>query len=626
MNKKKKGRFIPVILILTGFCLLGAALFGRDMLLDYKKAGPAVALMEAEEDGMFQKQSSAKQECLFFWDSEDETSLLIAEDMPQVLKDMGVDVSKADIRSANYPDCRDYQTVVAAFGDYSAAGDLFIDLVDWAEDGGRLMILCPPAVDAVFRSFSQKLGIQSYQSGFYQIPGIRILDDFMLHGSQADYMIEDPFESSLILSVSEDCRIYLASADQKEIPLLWSRECGKGRIVYDNIGIYEKGFRGFHGAAYSLLEDICVYPVINGMALYIDDFPAPSPTGKDFYIDRDYGISTADFYSKVWWPDMMAMMKQFGIRGTAMMIASFETETSPPFTGDEGAGKYRYYGNMVLEEGGEIGIHGFNHQPLAGKGFEGEFPEGLQGDLDYQDDLEYRFWTDDADVRASLEEAERLYQGVFAKETARVYSPPSNILSEEYREKLPWYMPEIRAVAGSYLPGPYIHDQEFEVAGDGIVETPRISSGFNVMQSERLFAVSELNLHFVCSHSVRPEDVLDTEKGANDGWNVLKKDLEQYLSWIFEAAPGIRTLSGSEFAAAVQRFYYVDVNKTETEEGLCLDLENWKDEAWFLLRMNEWEPDNPATCVQGGNLVKLQGNLYLLKAEASHVEIGREVN
>lgn len=596
MNKGKIGRFIPVAIILTGFCFLGIALYGRDATLNYKKSEAVLSLID---DNQFQiRESEREAVCLFLWDSQDETSQLARQDIPQILKDMKVTFETVDIRDGEYPDINGFQTAVAAFGDYAAVGEYFIELMDWVKDGGRLLVLCPPKIDAVFRAFSQNMGIQSYRSDFYQVSGIRIRDGFMVRGDQTDYRIEDPFESALLLETNEYSHIYLVSADEKEIPLLWSCDSGDGRVVFDNIGIYEKDFRGFHCGAYSLLEDACVYPVINGAAFYLDDFPAPTPVGSNFYAKRDYGVNTAEFFEKIWWPDIMEIARKYGIRYTGMLIASYATETKPPYLASEDNGKYRYYGNMILDNGGEIGIHGFNHQPLVKE-----------------------IWENNENMGAALREVNRFYQSVFPQETAAVYSPPDNILSCESRALLPQILPDIRAVAGSYHSGDLVYGQEFQVEEDGIVELPRISSGVRVDSRSRMAAVSELNMHLVGSHYIQPEDVFNAEKGAGEGWATLKTELDQYLEWFYGASPEIRNLTGSELAAAVQRFYYIDVKKTMTEDRLSLDLENFKDEAWFFLRMNDWEPKDPESCVKGGTLKRLEGNLYLLKAEESHVEI-----
>ena len=66
------------------------------------------------------------------------------------------------------------------------------------------------------------------------------------------------------------------------------------------------------------------------------------------------------------------------------------------------------------------------------------------------------------------------------------------------------------------------------------------------------------------------------------------------------------------------------MEKTNTEKGIELSLENFQDEAWMIMRFNEWEPDIEDG-VQGATMEKLSGDLYLLKAEKDHVSIRKKV-
>lgn len=106
----------------------------------------------------------------------------------------------------------------------------------------------------------------------------------MLGGGRT-FAITDAYESALTLQVSEAAQVHMTTEDGK-LPLIWSMEYGKGRFVVDNFGLNEKAYRGFYAASYSLLEDVSVYPVINGSAFYIDDFPSPVPSGEGKYIQR----------------------------------------------------------------------------------------------------------------------------------------------------------------------------------------------------------------------------------------------------------------------------------------------------------------------------------------------------
>lgn len=141
-----------------------------------------------------------------------------------------------------------------------------------------------------------------------------------------------------------------------------------------------KAVRGFYAASYSLLTDVGVYPVINGSAFYLDDFPAPVPEGDATYVKRDYGMSISDFYMDVWWPDMLELASDHNIRYTGVIIENYEDATDGTIKKQKDTRRFQYFGNMLLHQGGELGYHGYNHQPLS------------LSNVDYGDVLPYDTW------------------------------------------------------------------------------------------------------------------------------------------------------------------------------------------------------------------------------------------
>ena len=78
------------------------------------------------------------------------------------------------------------------------------------------------------------------------------------------------------------------------------------------------------------------------------------------------------------------------------------------------------------------------------------------------------------------------------------------------------------------------------------------------------------------------------------------------------------SVGGSEIAAAVQRYDYIDLERTMTEHGIHLELTNFYDEAWFILRLNE---DQEIAEITGGEITPLGSTLYLVCANAEQVDI-----
>lgn len=166
------------------------------------------------------------------------------------------------------------------------------------------------------------------------------------------------------------------------------------------------------------LGDATAYPVINSAVFYLDDFPSPVPSGDGTYIKRDYGLSIADFYTKVWWPDLQKLAQKYGIRYTGVMIENYEdvvNQAEPVRQPD--TTQFRYFGGMLLQMGGELGFHGYNHQPLA------------LSDTDYGNLYGYKTWKNKETLVASLNELIAFQDEVLPNAHGSVYVPPSNILS-----------------------------------------------------------------------------------------------------------------------------------------------------------------------------------------------------
>ena len=152
---------------------------------------------------------------------------------------------------------------------------------------------------------------------------------------------------------------------------------------------------------------------------------------------------------------------------------------------------------------------------------------------------------------------------------------------------------------------------------NGIVDQPRVVYGFLMDDFLRIASVSELNLHFVNSYFTHPDDALDPERGAEQGWEAMKRRFDDYLTWLHNSAPGLRNLTGTEASGAVQRFAAAAPHTELADGNLKITIENFYDEVQLIVRFNEKLPGE----VRGGELIHLTGGLYLLKATQAEVDI-----
>lgn len=554
-----------------------------------------------------------KPTCLVITDSDQAGVEDVKVQFDQILLDMKIahrDVDLALDGADAIPSLTSFDRVILLMPSLDGLGKHLTDIMSWVSAGGSLMLAMPPDNSSYLQVIASKLGIESAGYDYVKAESIVPSEDFMLGGGER-YEFSDPFDSSLSVSLRETAHVWARTGDAGT-PLIWSNDCGSGHTVVCNIGIYDKVMRGFYASAISLLGDATAYPVINSAVFYLDDFPSPVPSGDGTYIKRDYGLSIADFYTKVWWPDLQKLAQKYGIRYTGVMIENYEdavNQTEPARQPD--TTQFRYFGGMLLQMGGELGFHGYNHQPLA------------LWDTDYGTLYDYKTWKNKETLVASLNELIAFQDEVLPNAHGSVYVPPSNILSVRARKLIGTDVPRIKTIASTYFEDgtdlPYV--QEFGVASDGIVEQPRIVSGSMVDDSYmRLAAVSELNMHYVSTHFMHPDDLLDPDRGAKEGWEIYKGGLVDYLEWLTKSAPDLRRQTGSECSGAIQRFSSVTVSVDTSADAWTLSLGNFHDEAWLMFRANNGEPG----AVTGGELTHLTGNLYLLKANDKTLTIERK--
>lgn len=608
MKKKKRDlkiRFGRMQMVIAAFIVLAAALciVQRNVSYDTRERLLEPAAEEAFSE-VTPATSQQEAECLILWE-DDAGGRQGLDLMEPVLEQMKVPYEVCEGRYMDQVDLANYEKIVLSMTNWDLMDEGAFELMEWVEAGGGLMVLYPPNTNGYFQLFEQTLGIETLGNKMSVVEEIHFTRDFMLGGSR-NFQITDPYESALEVNLAKDCTVYLESAGEHSIPLIWSRDVGEGRIVVDNLGFLTKDYRGFYSSSYSLLGRSCVYPVINASTFYIDDFPSPVPGGNSTYIQEDYGMSIEEFYTQVWWNQIYELAEKYNIRYTGLVIENYSDQVEGPFPRNRDTQRFQYFGNMLLRQGGEIGYHGYNHMPLCLVGFD------YQGDYD-----SYNLWESYEDMVEAMRELHAFCTELFPEESFRVYVPPSNILSDEGRKMLAEEFPDLVAVASLYLPGDISYIQEFEVAEDGIVETPRIISGYIFEPDIYVAALSELNFHLVNTHFQHPDDVLDEDRGAKLGWEEMYGRISQYMEWLYDSAPSVRNLTGTELAGAVQVYDMIEVKRAETEDSLQISLEGFSDEAWLMVRINEGMPGN----VTGGSLEKLQEDLYLLKAVSPEIVI-----
>lgn len=542
-----------------------------------------------------QLRSDTEERYLVVYDKDEINSKLIRDNLQMIFKYMKKNVNILNV-SDKKPDLSVYSGIVVAFENLDGCSYVN-ELFDYCQKGGSLV-------------FAEKVQAHSYNYGnIYRNFGIvesgteesantiKFNTNLLLKANGFTAKVSD--FTTIPVQLDDKCTVHCTTANGN--PLVWERDVGKGKFLFAN-GQFtsSKDDRGILAAMISVAQGSFIYPVINAKVEFIDDFPAPVLEKVNSEIFKQYGVTTYQYYRNYWWPDMLAIAKKYNLKYSTYVIESYNDKMKPEFDFErtrDNINNAIVFGREILKSGGEIGLHGYNHQPFAFKDF-------------ITENLGYKSWKTEADMMASVKEANQFMKEAFPDYTMRSYVPPSNILSPEGRTALMKQWPQLKVISGVYNAAEKdVYKQEFEVAKDGIIEFPRASSGYFMTDTDKWSIYNGATINGVFSHFVHPDDILDIDRHENKNWEELKKSFEGIACEINGNFPWLRPLTISEAGVELKRYDKTEVEFEYTDEGINGYCSNFKQFAYFILRTGE-TPGNCTNC----EVTKIDGDAYLIKA------------
>jgi len=504
------------------------------------------------------------------------------------------------------------KTLMVCSQDLSAMAEFAPQLMDWVASGGRLALMMAPKDNDAFDILCHKLGITEHAAGYREYGSLRFVSGLLPmwdarkiydgDGSLLDY--------AMVVRLEGDCTVHIETGDSVAVPLLWSRDIGLGRVVVNNNTLaQQKDGRGLATNAYLALEDTVIYPIINAGMVFIDDFPAPQPEGVNKALLEQFGYDIQGFFRNHWWPDMKRLAWEYGVRYTGVLIETYNDKVTGPFEPDmDDDALIRYYASELLHSGGEMGLHGYNHLPLCPDSFHYMWED-------------YRTWPSIEAMADGLKELERYASKFLTGTSFKTYVPPSNYLSDDGKTTLLETLPQVRTVSGLYFPETGVDAliQEFQEEADGSISVPRISAGFLPNRYNCFMMSQELLLHGVFSHFIHPDDVLDSSRGGDQGWDGMYSGFSGLVKEIAQTYPALRWSTASEGAAAVQRYDRLQVTSTPVEDGLQVSLSSFYGEAWLAMKAGR-----PVKSVENGAFFQISPSFYWIRADKAQLRISWE--
>lgn len=502
----------------------------------------------------------------------------------------------------------DYDCIFLTFERFDFLKNLS-DYIDYVDAGGNLVFLVRPIVDKSFGTISGLIGIKNYTKNVINTKGIKVVSDVMMGANGFESKTENILNSSINLELNSDIEPLLKS--YTDVPLLWEKDYGRGHfIVFNGTFLNEKNNRGILAGIIGIGKDNLIYPIINVKMLHIDDFPAPIPAGRDEKIYEEFSRDIPQFYKEVWWTDMIKISKKFDIKYSSFAIESYNDNTTLPLVKGDSKDMQNLliYGKELLGIGGEMGLHGYNHQSLALQGF-------------IKQDLGYTPWKSENDMSGSIKELVRFMKSVFSQYSFRAYVPPSNILSPEGRKAVIAANPDLKIISSVYLPNNERDEyaQELSIADDGIIEFPRISAGYENKDETMWSIYNGVNLYGLFAHFVHPDDVLDPGRNGGKSWDQLSKEFTSMIGEVTQSYKWLRSFTISSASQELVKYLESKPKIEYRDNMITIYTENFRPDIYCIMRTKskiiESEKVDYLRISENAYLLTLKGAVSNLKLE-----------
>lgn len=608
MNNKRNIAIVLSIVVIVA--LLVQVARTEDIFTKQTNAGALSINTTAEEIKTFNEEDNnfidRDNYCIVI-DSREKNSDTIKDHIVEVLKLMKKTYTVHDLAEiSSIEEYNNYIICVSVLGSITNLDELF----EYVNNGKNIFFATRPELDSTFYREYRKLGIIDF-AHITDTNGLKLTSNILIKGEGLELGKDFIINSSIISTVDKRCNIHAMSNDN--ISLLWDVSYGNGKIFFFNgTMLNEKTSRGLISGVLSSLYDDFIYPVMNVKVFFIDDFPAPFPDGTNEEILKKYGRSIKNFFRDVWWTDMIRIQSTYKIKYTGAIIRGYDDLVAPPFLHNEAndSTNLRLYGRELLGLGGELCVHGYNHQSLVVKGDPTEKYS--------RDELGYNVFNNADAVIKSLQAFNEYFREVYNKYTITCYVPPSNTLGEAARKVIKQGLPQLDTISSLYYSildeGSYV--QEYKIAEDGILEFPRLSYGYFFDDYTKWSIINGINLSGVFSHFVHPDDVLDIERNNNMSWDELAQSFESMNDMVYENYSWLRSMTISQADSEVRKNLTGRIRTEYGKDQISGYINGLSGEYYFILRTNK-KPYSEKNCTlemidEGVFLVRVTDMSYVI--------------
>ena len=552
------------------------------------------------------------QKYLILYGDDSEGSIDIKNGLEEVFNFSKVKYDSLPISTNKIIDYSNYNLIILTAENYSGfLKENYLGVKAKIEQGGNLFI-------------TQR----SYRSPFNSISGIKKVGKFIETKSfnlkkEIFPGIDKLKPSSIIFGSSgldmtlEDDVDIIATTEKNE-PLMWIKNYGKGKIFYNNSTLFQgKIFRGVMKQLISYIEDVTFFPILNSKVLQIDDFPSPIPITDNEIIKKEYGMNTEEFFNLIWWQDMMGIAQRQKLKMTGFIIIEYNDLTIKEKI--LGVSKKTFNdlskrGRELKSMGGELGVHGYNH-----------FSLGLKDEIIYED-YGYTPWEGIEAMKKGLNVVKDEIRNIYGK-NFHIYSyvAPSNLLPLSGKKAIVDTFKNLKVFCGIFYgenePGLLLQEVGRDPDFKNIYSLPRMSSGFFYNDTIIWQIYNGIGAYGYLSHFIHPDDIIDKERGEGKSWEQLKSEFEKIFHTINLDYSVLKPKIQSEMTYDYSVIENIEVEYEKRDNVVYINIKNFRGQFDSHFKVK----NNRIAKVIGGDFTLISKNkqesFYIVTAKNPEIKI-----
>jgi len=471
-----------------------------------------------------------------------------------------------------------------------------LSIFDYVKNGGKLLYLSNGSMGE-----TDLLIANAQEFGIIKVYDIKETNNIYFN---TDVLIGTLGELNLINNETEDYNNfeYLEVDTEEEAiihmeeisgsPIIWEKSSGNGKIMVINTGLYEyKENRAIIAGAYSMLQDLFAYPIINSEIIFIDDFPADYKS-EHLLIRENYGRDFERFIKEIWWPDMISLGGIYNLVYTSAYIQTYNDNVVGPFDYNKSTDSTTSeLVSELVKYGGEVSFHGYNHQSLLYK-------------KSSADRIGYKPWSSEDKIVESIKKSISDFNNLYPNYTFYTYVPPSNLLDDRAIPAIIKAIPSLKVISGLYFGeaddfGRKIEDimeQEIGINQYNLVELPRVTSGSFLNDNVKFRFSSLITLHGLVNHFIHPDDILDPHRSLNMLWKELYQETEGVVVYLDMTYPWLDKETATNASEKVRQTHYSEIYFDLNGSTLQIASDNFDKEVTLIL-VTDKEITSSINCV-----------------------------